>query len=140
MKSSTPGPSEGSASALSSLVAIGRLRPAAEALVAQLQLIGQLAQVEWAEEKQRLAGMLLAALLGAIFLLCTLLLIGTLVLTLSWDTPYRIPSVLVMLAACAIATGVMWRRVYIFSSEGEFSFAATRAELALDVELIKSRL
>jgi uncharacterized membrane protein YqjE len=140
MKSSTPVPSEGNASAFSSLLALRRLRPAAQALLAQLQLLGQLAQVEWAEERQRLTGMLLAALLGAIFMLCTMLLIGALVLMLSWDTVYRIPSVLVMLTACAIAMGVMWRRVRVLSSDSEFSFAATRAELALDIELIKSRL
>ncbi|MGH8106145.1 MAG: phage holin family protein [Arenimonas sp.] len=122
------------------LNAIRLLRSAGSALCEQAGLYGQLARVEWAEEKKRLLKMLAATLAGMIFLLCTLLFVGVLVLALSWDTAYRIHAVVVMLAVYGIGIAIAWQKLKALSALGEKSFAATREEFAADMALIKSKL
>lgn len=116
------------------------LRSAGAALLAQAALHGELLRVEWAEEKARLLGLLTLLLLGLVGLLCVLLGTGALVLALAWDTPYRIPAVLGWVLIYAIGTGIVWRRFQAMSARGAQSFEATRAELAADVELLKTQL
>lgn len=122
------------------LNAIRLLRSAGGALCSQAGLYGQLAKVEWAEEKIRLTKMLLATLAGFIFLLCVLLFLGVLILALSWDTAYRIHSVLGVIAVYAIGMGFAWHKLQGLSALGGQSFAATREEMAADLALIRSKL
>jgi len=116
------------------------LRSASGALVAQLGLHGQLACVEWADEKKRLAGMLIAGLLGFACLLCVLLFAGALSLAFSWDTPYRGVVAVAVMATYALATGVAIYRLTTLMALGVNSFAATREELAADIAMIRARL
>ena len=60
------------------------LRSAGSALFAQAALHEQLARVEWAEEKSRLLQMLVAILLGFIFLMCGLIVISGALLIALW--------------------------------------------------------
>lgn len=116
------------------------LRSAGGALFTQATLHGQLAQVEWAEEKSRLLKMHMVTLLGFACLLCVMLLAGILVLSLSWETAYRIPSVIGLIAFYGLGIAIAWNRFQALSELGGRSFAATREELAADIALLKSKL
>ena len=126
--------------AINALNAIRTLRSAGGALFDQVALHGQLAQVEWGEEKNRLLKMLVGAVLGFAGLLCVILSLGALALALCWETVYRIPVAAVLVALYGLATGFAWRRLVALSALSGQSFAATRVELAADVALLRSKL
>jgi uncharacterized membrane protein YqjE len=126
--------------AINALSAIRTLRSAGGALFDQVALHGQLAQVEWGEEKNRLVKMLLGAVLGFAFLLCVMLSLGALALALCWGTVYRIPAAAGLVALYGLGTGFAWRRFAILSALSGQSFAATRVELAADLALLRSKL
>jgi uncharacterized membrane protein YqjE len=115
-------------------------RTAGGALLAQAGLHAELLRVEWAEEKGRLQQMMLAMLLGFACLLGLMLALGALLLSLSWDTPYRIPAAAALVAAYGLGVVFACVRLRAQSSLGDQSFSATRAELAADIELLSSQL
>lgn len=128
------------AGALGPLQWIKIFRSAASDLSAQVSLHAQLAQVEWAEEKQRLYKMAVVGVLGFIFCLCFLLCISALVVVLSWNTPFRIHAMLgvsLVHLGGLVWAGVCLKKLVALSSK---RFAATRAELASDLALLKSAL
>lgn len=114
------------------------VRLAGGALFDQARLHGQLAGIEWQEDKSRLLKMVAAALLGFASLLCALLFTGGLALAATWETAYRFPT----LAALAIAFGcgafAAWHRFQAWSALGRRSFAASREELAADAALLRA--
>jgi len=116
------------------------LRSAGGAWFAQAALHGELARVEWAEEKSRWLQMLAAALLGFAGLLSLLLGIGAAILLATWGGAYRWPALLAVLATYAIGALLALRRFGTLAARSDQSFAATRAELAADIALIKSKL
>ncbi len=128
-----------SATTINPLEVIRILRSAGGALLAQANLHGQLARVEWAEEKNRLLKMHLVTLLGFACLLCVMLFTGALVLAFSWETAYRIPAVAALIALYGLGVGIAWRRFQALSALSSQSFAATREEFAADMALLKSR-
>ena len=125
---------------ISPLDVVRILRSAGSALLTQASLHGQLARVEWAAEKKRISGLLFAALIAAIGVLCTLLMAGALVLAFSWDTPYRIPVAVGLVLFYAACAGFAWMRFKSLSASGREAFAATREEIAADLAMIRSRL
>jgi uncharacterized membrane protein YqjE len=106
----------------------------------QAGLHGQLLRVEWAQEKSRLLKLVMATLLGVVCLLGLLTTLGVLVLAIFWDTPYRIPAVLALVAVCGLGMAVAWRRIRAQAALGGNSFAALRSELAADLELLRSQV
>jgi len=126
--------------AINALNAIRTLRSAGGALFDQVALHGQLAQVEWDEEKNRLLKMLVGAVLGFACLLCIMLSLGALALALCWETVYRIPVAAVLVGLYGLGTGFAWRRFVALSALSGQSFAATRVELAADLALLRSKL
>src|SRR6202023_2809773 len=126
--------------AINAMRAIRTLRSAGGALFDQVALHGQLAQVEWGEEKNRLLKMLVGALLGFACLLCVMLSAGALVLVLCWETGYRIPAATALVGLYGLAAGFAWHRLTALSALGGQSFAATRLELAADLALLRSKL
>lgn len=116
------------------------LRSAGSDLFTQATLHGQLARVEWAEEKSRLLRMVAFGLLGFASLLCVMLAAGALVLAFSWNTPYRTVAAIAVLAAYGLAAVFAWIRLRTLSAQGTQAFAATREELAADIALLKSNL
>jgi len=116
------------------------LRHAGGALFAQASLHGQMARVEWAEEKNRLLWMLVVALVGFSCLLCLMLFIGVLVLALSWQTAYQIPAMIALVAVYGFGTAIACWRFQILSALSSNTFAVTREELAADIAMIKSKL
>ena len=129
-----------SSSPIHLLRVIRLIRSGAGAMLAQAALHGQLARVEWAQEKRRLLRMLAVALFGFACLLCSLATIGVLVLALSWDTAYRFMAILALLAVYVGGAGFAWHRFQILSALGDQAFAATRDELSADLALIRSKL
>lgn len=107
-------------------------------LLTQAGLHGQLARLEWAEEKSRLHRMLITGLLGFASLLSSMVFVGILVMATTWDTVYRLPAITAVVVVYGLATGFAWRRLRSLSAEGEAAFAATREELAADMALLRS--
>lgn len=128
------------ATAINPLDVVRLLRSAGAALFTQASLHGQLARVEWAEEKNRLLHMLVTGLLAFAGLLCVMLLVGALVLAFSWNSGYRIPAAIGLVVAYGLATGFAWSRFRALSARGSQSFAATREELAADLALLRSKI
>jgi uncharacterized membrane protein YqjE len=116
------------------------LRSAGAALFTQAAMHGQLARIEWAEEKTRLSQMLIVGLICFASLLCVLLFAGALVLAFSWDTAYRIHAAVALIIAYALVAAFAWGRLKALSARGSQAFAATREELAADLALLKSKL
>ena len=116
------------------------VRNAGGALLVQAGLHARLLRIEWAEAKVRMAKMLLATLIGFACLLALLLTTGALLVALSWDTPYRLPALIGLMAAYALGAVFAWRSYQRQSQRGSESFEATRAELAADLELLRSQL
>lgn len=127
-------------STINLLNAMRTLRSAGGALFTQAALLGQLAQVEWAEEKARLLTMMVFALLGFAALLCLMICAGALVLACVWETAYRLHVAMILLALYGFITGLAWRRLQALATIGGHSFAATRAEFSADLALLKGKL
>lgn len=106
-------------------------------LLTQVALHWQLARVEWAEQKIRFLKMVMATLLGFTSLLCAMIFVGGLIIASSWDTAYRIPGLLALVAIYALVTALAWRRFRTLSAESSEAFAATREELAADLALLR---
>lgn len=131
----TPEPSGTTALGVVHLVRSGGM-----ALLVQVLLLGQLAHIEWQEEKKRLLLMLAITLLGFACLLCVLLSAGAFALAATWDTAYRMPSLAGLVLLYASGTAIAWRHFRAVAERGDQAFAATRAELAADAALLKSSL
>ena len=108
-------------------------------LAIQSGLHGELARIEWAEEKSRLLQMLLALLFGVVFLIVWLLSGSVLALLLVWNTPYRIPVLALLVIGHGVGVGIAWWRFHLLSERSELAFAATREELAADIALFGSK-
>lgn len=135
MRTTTPDPA-----AFNPLDVVRLLGAAGGTLFRQATLHGDLARVEWADEKARWSRMLAVALFGFASFLCVMLAIGALVLALSWDTTLRVPAALSLTVIYLLGTAIAWRRLKALSALGTGAFAATREELAADLALLKSRL
>ncbi len=122
------------------LSALRIVRSAGGALCTQAGLYGQLARIEWLEEKSRLRNMLLMGLLGFASILCIMLFGGIAVLAFSWNTEYRLLAVLSLLLLYGAGIGIAFYRLSALSAAGSQSFAALREELSIDAALIRSRL
>jgi uncharacterized membrane protein YqjE len=117
-----------------------KLRSASGALLTQLTLHADLVSVEWAEEKIRLQKMMMITFFGFACLLGGLLFLGVLILLFTWDTPYRIPAAIALIAIYALGAGIAWHYVRLLSVQGEQAFAATREEFAADIALLRGKL
>ncbi|RZA09852.1 MAG: hypothetical protein EOO68_00320 [Moraxellaceae bacterium] len=116
------------------------IRSASGAFLAQATLHAELAQVEWEEEKQRLFQMVVFTFFAFTCFMCLLIVVSAFAIALSWYTPYRIPVFvgLIFLYASALVWGVL--RLKALAALSSNSFSATKAEIAADIELIKSVL
>jgi uncharacterized membrane protein YqjE len=116
------------------------LRSASGALLAQATLHAELAHVEWEAEKQRLYQMFVFTLMGFACFICLSMVVSAFAIALSWYTPYRIPVFIVLILGylgALLWAGLRIKALLALSSQ---SFAATRAEIAADIALIKSAL
>lgn len=120
--------------------AIRILRPVSGVLFSRMALYAQLVGIEWAEQKARLSSMLAFTLLGLSSLLCVMLFAGALVMTLSWDTAYRIQAIVAVIIFYGASASIAWYRFKSLASLSDQAFAATREEFAADIALIKGKL
>ena len=116
------------------------INSASDALLAQANLHRQLAQIEWQEEKDRLARMLVAVLVGFSCFICLLIFVGVLVISLGWNTDYQLIALLSLCSFYALMTYIAWWRFTLATKMSGGFFAGTRAELAADLAMIKSKL
>lgn len=119
--------------------AVRVLQSAGGALLVQAVLHGQLAAIEWEEEKHRLQRMLALTLAGFACLLCTLLFAGALALSASWETGYRIHVLALLILLFGFGTAAAWQRYGLRASAGDHTFSASREELAADIALLKAK-
>jgi len=122
------------------LDALRVLRSAGNTLGAQAGLYTELAKIEWAQEKARLARLLVVAAVAFICLFGAVLFAGILILALVWDTEYRIITIAGLLIAYLLGIAIAVWRLKVLTAKGQHAFAATRRELAADIALIKSQL
>jgi len=125
---------------VSTLDAIHVLRSAGDALFDQAMLYVKLLHVEWAEEKKRLLTMFIVMLLGFVCLLCLMIFAGGLVLALSWDTEYRISTLIALMTLYGAGTVLAGFYIQSLAARSSHAFLATREEFAADMALLKSRL
>ena len=119
---------------------LNTLRRASDALLTQAMLYGQLLRIEWAEEKTRLRNLLMMTLLGFACLLCLMMFAGGLLLAFSWDTAYRIPTLIALIALYGAGVALAGFRIQSLSALSSQAFTATREEFVADMALLKSRL
>ena len=128
------------ASAINPLQLLSLLRSASSAIFAQVSLHAELAQVEWQQEKERLSKIIALTLMGFACFLCLIFFLGLFAIALSWDTEYRIHVFVGLILSYVVALAWAAFKIRSLAALGEKSFAATRAELAADIDLIKSAL
>lgn len=112
----------------------------ANAVICQLNLYGQLAGVEWKEEKSRLAGMLISLLLGVTFFFFLLLGLSCMVLMFSWDTQYRNWAMIALVCFYGLGLWFAWYRFRSLDSRSNQAFSATREEIAVDIALLRKKM
>lgn len=115
-------------------------RSASHAIFAQANLHQQLVKVEWEEEKKRLSQLFITSLIGFSCFICLISFLGILVLALSWDTQYRVISILILCSFYGLGLYLAWNRFCKLVSSPEAFFSNTRNELAADFSMIKSKL
>ena len=119
------------------------LRNIAEGFIDAAQNRLKLLQSEVGEETDRLLGLLAYLVITALLALPTLQLVALVVLTLTWDTPWRTHAMAGLAVAAAVAAGFAYR-TYLSSKARPKPIFATSVEelqkdrLALDEALEKS--
>ncbi len=116
------------------------LRSASAAVFAQANLHSRLAGIEWAQEKRRLAWMLIALLFAMACLLCLLLVGGAVLLLAFWDSTHRASAIIALLAIYGLGALLAGWLITVLSRQGGQAFAATREEIAADIAMIRSKL
>lgn len=119
---------------------IQRLRASAAIVLTHLELHGRLASMEWQQEKNRLQQLLVFSMLGLMCVFCFLIFVGVLVIALGWPTEYRLYTVAGVVVFYATGLAICCFRCKRLLAQGATSFAETRAEVAADIELIRSQL
>ena len=119
---------------------IRRLQSAEDALVTQLKLIHQLASVEWAQEKVRIARMAIIGMLTFACVLCLMLTAGMVAMVIAWDTEYRLITGVGLLVAYGICGMALWVALKRKVAQGDNAFSATREEISANIALLRSSL
>jgi uncharacterized membrane protein YqjE len=100
----------------------------------------ELARLEWAQQKRRLALLALLACAFCALAVVTLALLAVAVLMLFWDTPYRVLAAWLLALAGVLASGAALAALSSLARKACNAFALTRRELANDWQAIKERL
>jgi uncharacterized membrane protein YqjE len=116
------------------------LGSAGEDFLAQASLHRQLVAIEWQQEKVRLTGMLTTFLLGFCCFLCLMIFISAIVILLTWNTEYQVISLMTLGTLYTLGAYLAWKRFMRAANRTEGAFAATRAEIAADLAMIKSKI
>lgn len=125
---------------LNAMAVLRLLRSASAGVLAQANLHARLAGIEWAQEKRRLAWMLIALLFAMACLLCVLLLGGAVLLLAFWDSAHRWSAIVALVIAYGSGALLAGWRLGVLSQRSAQAFAATREEIAADIAMLRSKL
>lgn len=109
-------------------------------MIDQLASYRQLLGIEWEEERSRLIGMLVGALVGLIFFVGLIFALSCVVLILAWDTQYRLTAALALAGFFAIGVAFAWHRLKTLMRQGQQSFLVTRTELSTGINQLRDEL
>lgn len=129
-----------SSAAVDVLLAARVLRAAGGALWDQARLHGELARIEWIAEQRRLARCAALAVAGVVLVSCAVAALGSAALVLAWNTPWRVPVAVALPLVYGALAGLALLRLRAAWARASHAFAATRSEIAADLELLRSRL
>lgn len=100
----------------------------------------ELAHLEWADQKRRLAQLLVLLILFGGLTVVALLLLSVAVLVQFWDTPQRVLVAWLLAGSWLLACGVVLAALLSLARQAANAFALTRRELAQDWRAIKEQL
>ena len=120
--------------------ALQALKLSSAPIFKQLTLHRQLLNIEWEEEKKRLASMFALTLIGFASFICLLIFIGVLALALSWNTEYVIFVAALLCVVYGVIAYIAWWQIMVLANRPYRCFSDTRKELTADIALIASKL
>lgn len=125
---------------MSNIASGNKLRRVVKTVMYQFDLYGQLASVEWKEEKSRLTSMLISLMLGFTFFFSLLFALSSLVLMLSWDTQYRNWAMTALVCFYGLGVWFSWYWFRSLDNRGSQAFSDTRKEIAVDIALLHDKM
>lgn len=100
----------------------------------------ELARLEWADHKRRLALLALLLVVFGVLAVVALLLLSAAVLVQFWDTPQRALAAWLLAGLWLVACGAVLAVLLSMARKARSAFALTRRELAQDWRVIKEQL
>lgn len=100
----------------------------------------ELARLEWADHKRRLALLALLLVVFGVLAVVALLLLSAAVLVQFWDTPQRALAAWLLAGLWLVACGAVLAVLLSMARKTRSAFALTRRELAQDWRVIKEQL
>lgn len=100
----------------------------------------ELARLEWADHKRRLALLALLLVVFGVLAVVALLLLSAAVLVQFWDTPQRALVAWLLAGLWLVACGAVFAVLLSMARQAHSAFALTRRELAQDWRVIKEQL
>lgn len=100
----------------------------------------ELARLEWADHKRRLALLALLLVVFGVLAVVALLLLSAAVLVQFWDTPQRALVAWLLAGLWLVASGAVLAVLLSMARKTRSAFALTRRELAQDWRVIKEQL
>jgi len=112
------------------------MRRLGRSLLALIRTRAELLAVEIDEQKERSKGMVLLAVLGALFLALGLQMLAILVVAVFWDT-YRVPALVGVTAIYLCVAAAAFLRLQFMWRSNASPFAATLEELKKDLDAMQ---
>ena len=100
----------------------------------------ELARLEWADHKRRLALLALLLVVFGVLAVVALLLLSAAVLVQFWDTSQRALAAWLLAGLWLLACGAVFAVLLSMARKARSAFALTRRELAQDWRVIKEQL
>lgn len=100
----------------------------------------QLARLEWADQKRRLAQLVVLLILFGCLAVVALLLLSVAILVQFWDTPQRVLVAWLLVGGWLVACGIVLAALVSVARQAGNAFALTRRELGQDWNVIKEQL
>lgn len=100
----------------------------------------ELARLEWADQKRRLAQLVVLLVLFGGLAVVSLLLLSVALLVQFWDTPQRVLVAWLLAGVWLLASGAVLVALLSLASQAGNAFALTRRELAQDWRAMKEKL
>ena len=99
-----------------------------------------LARLEWADQKRRMARLVVLAIVFGALAVVALLLLSVAVLVQFWDTPQRVLVAWLLAGGWAVACGAVLAALVSTARQAGNAFALTRHEFSQDWRVIKEQL